>query len=326
MIIVFDEIKPIFYISDDNKNKIAEINSLVKNIEIKDVVKKNNLRTKSRVKSIHSSLAIEANSLTLEDVSNIIDNKLVLGKKDEVQEVKNAIELYKNINSYNWRKEKDFIDAHTLLMKYFNDDNGYYRNHGEGIKKGNEIIFKAPESILVPSLMKSLFYYINKEEKKLHPLIIAAIFHYYMVYIHPFSDGNGRIARFWVSLILKDYNKNFEFIPLEEEMYINQEQYYSSIAACHNNGNANAFITFFLNITLTCIKKTTQKTTPKKLSNKQLKIIELIKENQYISRQEIAKKINLSEDGVKYNLKKLKDNNIIQRIGSNNGGYWKINE
>lgn len=174
--------------------------------------------------------------------------------------------------------------------------------------------------------MKSLFEYINKEEKNLHPLIIAALFHYYMVYVHPFSDGNGRIARFWVSLILKDYNKNFEFIPLEEEIYLNQERYYSSIAESHNNGNANAFINFFLNITLDCIKKTTQKTTQIKLNSNQLKIIELIKENQYISRQEIAKKINLSEDGVKYNLKKLKDNNIIQRVGANKGGYWRINK
>lgn len=324
--ILFDEIKPIFYISNDNKNKIAEINSLLENIKIKDNVKKNNLKAKSRLKSIHSSLAIEANSLSLDDVSNIINNKIVLGKKDEVQEVKNAIELYKNINNYNWRYEKDFIEAHTLLMKYFDDDNGYYRNHGEGVKRDNQIIFKAPESILVPSLMKSLFEYINKEEKKLHPLIIAALFHYYMVYIHPFSDGNGRIARFWVSLILKDYNKNFEFIPLEEEIYINQEMYYSSIAESHNNGNANAFINFFLNITLSCIKKTTQKTTQKKLNSNQLKIIKLIKENGYISRCEIANKINLSEDGVKYNLKILKDNNIIQRVGSNKGGYWIINE
>lgn len=323
---MFDEIKPIFYISDDNKNKIAEIDILLENIEIKDTVKKNSLKVKSRAKSIHSSLAIEANSLSLADVSNIMDNKLVLGKKDEVQEVKNTIELYKNINNYNWRNEKDFIEAHTLLMKYFNDDNGYYRNHGEGVKKDNQIIFKAPESILVPSLMKSLFEYINKEEKNLHPLIIAAIFHYYMVYVHPFSDGNGRIARFWVSLILKDYNKNFEFIPLEEEIYLNQKRYYSSIAESHNNGNANAFINFFLNITLDCIKKTTQKTTQIKLNSNQLKIIELIKENQYISRQEIAKKIKLSEDGVKYNLKKLKDNNIIQRVGANKGGYWSINK
>lgn len=107
-------------------------------------------------------------------------------------------------------------------------------------------------------------------------------------------------------------------------MYLNQEKYYSSIAESHNNGNANAFINFFLNIILACVKKTTQETTQKKLNSKQLEIIELIKENRYITRCEIAKRINLSEDGVKYNLKKLKDNNIIKRIGSSKGGYWEI--
>lgn len=323
---MFDKIKPVFNISSDNKNKLKEIDNLLENIEIKEKTKKNNLKLKSRVRSIHSSLAIEANSLSLDDVSNIIDNKLVLGKKDEVQEVKNAILLYKNISKYNWRSETDFIEAHTLLMKYFDDDNGYYRNHGEGVKKDNKIIFKAPESILVPSLMKSLFEYIKTEEKNLHPLLVAAIFHYYLVYIHPFSDGNGRIARFWVSLILKDYNQNFEFIPLEEEIYLNQDKYYLAIEECHNNGNANVFINFFLDITINCIMRTTQKTTQKNFNESQLKIIELIKKNGYITRHEIAKAINLSEDGVKYNLKKLKDDNIIRRIGADKGGYWEINK
>lgn len=322
---MYDKINPIFYITDENRSILDKIDILLKDLEIKDYIKSSNLKKKSRVRSIHSSLAIEANSLSLQDVSNVIDNKMVLGKKDEVQEVKNAIELYKNINNYNWRSEKDFLEAHTLLMKYFDDDNGLYRNHGEGVKKDGKIIFTAPESILVPSLMKSLFEYINNEERNLHSLIIAAIFHYYLVYIHPFGDGNGRIARFWVSLILKDYNQNFEYIPLEEEMYLNQKKYYSSISECHNNGNANAFISFFLDTTYNCIKKTTQKTTQKtKLNNNQLRIIELIKENPKITRSELADILNITSDGVKYNLKKLVNNNIIERVGPDNGGYWSI--
>ena len=121
---------------------------------------------------------------------------MVLGDRKEIQEVKNANELYEHIDKYNWKKESDFLKAHTLMMKYFDDDNGYYRNHGEGVKKGNEIIYTAPHSILVPSLMKSLFNFITENEKEIHPLILSSIFHYYFVYIHPFSDGNGRMARF----------------------------------------------------------------------------------------------------------------------------------
>lgn len=321
----FGEVNPIFYISSEDENTINEIEKLLSNIKINSNTKEKNLKIKSKVRSIHSSLAIEANSLSLESVTDILNNKSVLGKKSEIQEVKNAIELYDNIRNFNWRKENDFIKAHLILMKYFDDDNGGYRNHGEGVVKDEKIIFTAPDSILVPSLMKNLFKFINENENKIHPLVLSAIFHYYMVYIHPFTDGNGRMARFWVSLMLKDFNENFEFIPIEEEIYINQEEYYRSISECHNNNNANVFIKFILKIIKSAVQKTTQKTTQIKLTNNQKKIIELIKLNQKITRSEIAQKTALSPDGVKYNLNKLKKDNIIERIGPKNGGYWKIN-
>jgi len=186
-----DTINPIFYISDEDKNSIKEIEKKLSLIVINDNNKKRNLQRKSKVRSIYSSLAIEANSLSLNSVERIIDDKLVLGNRKEIQEVKNANELYEKIDEYNFKDENDFLKAHTLLMKYFEDDNGYYRNHGEAVKRGNEIIYTAPESILVPSLMKSLFRFLNDNENKIHPLILSAIFHYYFVCIHPFSDGNG---------------------------------------------------------------------------------------------------------------------------------------
>lgn len=321
----FDKIEPIFYISEDNKSMIKSIEEKLSLIRFNDNIKKKNLRIKSKVRSIYSSLAIEANSLSLESVENIIDNKLVLGDRKEIQEVKNANELYEHINEYNWKDENDFLKAHTLLMKYFDDDNGFYRNHGEGIKKGNEVIYTAPQSILVPSLMESLFKFMMDNENNIHPLILSAIFHYYFVYIHPFSDGNGKIARFWVSLILTDWNPNFAYIPIEEEIYLNQQGYYDSIAKCHINGNANEFINFMLIIINSSLEKTTQKTTQKiKLNDNQLKILELVKENPRITRNELAEKLEITSDGVKYNLKKLIENNYIERGGPDNGGYWNI--
>ena len=129
-------ITPVFYITDDNKKIIKEIEKKLDLIIIDDSDKKRKLQIKSKVRSIHSSLAIEANSLSLESVENIVEKKLVLGDRKEIQEVKNANELYEHINEYNWKDEDDFLKAHTLMMKYFDDDNGYYRNHGEGVKKG----------------------------------------------------------------------------------------------------------------------------------------------------------------------------------------------
>lgn len=229
--------------------------------------------------------------------------------------------MYEHISEYNWKNENDFLKAHTLMMKYFDDDNGYYRNHGEGVKKGNEVIYSSLQSILVPSLMKSLFEFMNKNENKIHPLIFSSIFHYYFVYVHPFCDSNDRMARFWISLILTNCNSKFEYIPIAEEIYLNQHKYYDSIAQCHINGNANVFIDFMLMCINSSLKKITQKI---KLNNNQSKIIELIKENPKVTRNELASILNITSDGVKYNLKKLVDNGIIERIGLDNGGYWKV--
>ena len=318
---LFDEIKPIYYIDNEMDNILNAINEKLKYININDKQKRKYMISKSKVRSIHSSLAIEANSLSLFDVENISNNKQVFGKKDEVQEVKNAIEVYNKINNYNYKSENDLKKVHGLMMKYFDEDNGNYRNHGEGVKRKDEIIYMAPESILVPSLMKSLFKYINNSD--LNIIILSAIFHYYFVAIHPFSDGNGRCARFWVTLMLINYDKNFEFIPLEEEIYLNQEKYYSSIAECHNNGNVNVFIKFILETINSSLDKLI-KNSNFVLSDIQNKIIELITNNSKITQNEIADITNVNVRTIKRNFKILIDNSVIERVGSDKTGYWKI--
>lgn len=318
---LFDKINPIFHIDDEMKKAVNEIDNKLNIIEINDRQKRKYMISKSKVRSIHSSLAIEANSLSLFDVENISDNKQVFGKKDEVQEVKNAIEVYNHINEYNYKSEKDFLKVHELMMKYFDEDNGYYRNHGEGVKRNNEIIYMAPESILVPTLMKSLFDYVN--DSNLNPIILSAVFHYYFVSIHPFSDGNGRLARFWVSLMLINYNKKFEFIPIEEEIYLNQEEYYSSIAESHNNDNANVFIRFVLKIINSSLDKIIRNSSFA-MNDIQNRIIELIINDNRITQNEIAKIIGVSVRTIKRNFKILIDNSIIERIGSDKIGYWQI--
>lgn len=318
---LFDEIKPIYYIDNEMNDILNAINKKLKNINVNDKQKRKYMISKSKIRSIHSSLAIEANSLSLFDVENISENKQIFGKKDEVQEVKNAIEAYNHINEYNYKSENDLLKLHGLMMKYFDEDNGNYRNHGEGVKRKDEIIYMAPESILVPSLMKSLFEYINNSD--LNIIILSAIFHYYFVAIHPFSDGNGRCARFWVTLMLINYDKIFEFIPLEEEIYLNQEKYYSSIAECHNNGNANVFIKFILQTINSSIDKLI-KNNNFILNDIQNKIIELIINNNRITQNEIADIINVNVRTIKRNFKILIDNSIIKRNGSDKTGYWQI--
>ncbi len=319
----FNNIYLAYYIGDKEKNLIKNIEKKLSLISINDNNKKKNLIIKSRVRSIHSSLAIEANSLSLNNVEKIVKDEMVLGERKEIQEVKNANLLYEHLNEFNWKSESDLLKSHAIMMKYLGENEGKYRNHGEAVKKGNEIIYQAPESTFVLPMMKSLFEFINKNEDKIHPLILAPLFHYYFVYIHPFSDGNGRMARFWVSLILFSWKEEFAYIPFEEEIYLNQKEYYEAIADCHINGNANVFITFMLKVIDKTLEKTTPKTTPKKLNKNQKEIIKLIKKNPNITKKELARLLNISPDGVKYNLKKLANNNIIKRIGPNNGGYWE---
>lgn len=316
---LFDSVEFVYSIDDNMQNLINKIDGKLKRISINDKQKRINLITKSKVRSIHSSLSIEANSLSLSDVEKIFDKKTVLGKKDQVQEVKNAIELYNQMNEYNYKSEEDLLKAHLIMMKGFEDDNGIYRNHGEGIIRDGKIIYQAPDSILVPSLMKSLFNNLNNTD--INKIVLAALFHYYFVAIHPFTDGNGRMARFWLSLMLSDYNSNFEFIPIEEEIYFNQEEYYKSIEKSHVNSNANEFILFIL---LT-VDKTLEKIVNEfNLNEIQNKIIELIKTDKNITQNEIANILDKNVRTIQRNFKVLIDNDIVERIGSDKTGYWNL--
>ncbi len=318
---LFDKVNPIFNLDEEINQLLFNIDSKLNDIKITDKKKRKYMVTKSKVRAIHSSLAIEANSLSLFDVENILEHKQIIGKRDEIQEVKNAIEAYNKINNYDYKSEKDFFEVHGLMVKYFDEDNGAYRNHGEGVEKNGNVIYMAPESILVPSLMKSLFKFINDSDINL--IILSAIFHYYFVAIHPFSDGNGRLARYWVSLMLIKYNKNFEFIPIEEEMYLNHEEYYSSIVQCHNDGNANIFIKFLLKTINSSLDKII-KNSNFVMNDIQNKIIEYIINDKYITQNSIAEKINVNVRTIKRNFKVLIDNNIIERVGSDKSGYWEV--
>ena len=184
----------------------------------------------------------------------------------------------------------------------------------------------APPHRMVPALMDNLFNWMNEVKENVNPLILSSIFHYEFVFIHPFSDGNGRTARLWQTAILAHWKDLFKYIPIESIIRKHQEEYYAAIQNCNNAGNSNEFIEFMLKIIdeavdgmiVTSTQETTQKTT-------QEKIINLIKKNPCITQVEMAKALNLTRDGVSYNIKILKEKGIIERVGSTKNGIWKIN-
>lgn len=183
----------------------------------------------------------------------------------------------------------------------------------------------APPHSMVPTLMDNLFNWMNKFKDKINPLILSSVFHYEFVFIHPFSDGNGRTARLWQTVILAHWKDLFKYIPIESIIREHQEEYYTAIQDCNNAGNSNEFIEFMLKVIdeavdgmiLTSNVRTTQETT-------QEKIINLIEKNPVITQVEMAKTLGITRDGVSYNIKILKDKGIIERVGSTKKGLWKI--
>lgn len=288
------------------------------------------LRRKTRIKSIHSSLAIENNQLSLFQVEAVINGKNVIGEQKDIQEVKNAYKAYEEIDKVNPYSVEDLKKIHGILTFAIEDDSGKFRNHGEAVYDGDIQIFMAPPHRMVPTLMDNLFNWMNEAKGEVNPLILSSIFHYEFVFIHPFSDGNGRTARLWQTAILAHWKDLFKYIPIESIIRKHQEEYYTAIQNCNNVGNSNEFIEFMLKIIdeavdgmiLTSAQETAQETTQE---TTQEKIINLIKKNPSITQIEMAKELNLTRDGISYNIRKLKENGIIERVGSTKNGIWKIN-
>lgn len=206
------------------------------------------LRRNNRIKSIHSSLAIEANSLSLGQVKDIINGKLVLGPQKEVQEVQNAYKAYEEIENYNPYSLDDLKKAHGFLTYLTLNDSGKFRKGDEGVFDGDKCIFMAPPAERIPLLMNNLFDWMNENKDVIHPLILSSIFHYGFVFIHPFSDDNGRCARLWQTVILSKYKDFFEYLPIESQIFKYQDEYYRVINECNLKGNSNKFILFMLHM------------------------------------------------------------------------------
>ena len=230
------------------------------------------LRRKSRIRSIHSSLAIENNQLSLFQIEDVINGKPVIGEQKDIQEVKNAYNAYEQIDKVNPYSIEDLKKIQGILTFLIEKDAGKFRNHGEGVYDGDICIFTCPPYKLVPSLMDNLFNWMNEVKDKINPLILSSVFHYEFVFIHPFSDGNGRTARLWQTAILSHWEKAFTYLPIESMIRKNQEEYYTAIQNCNNAGDSTEFIEFMLKIideavdemTLISIQETIQETTQEK--------------------------------------------------------------
>ena len=238
---------PPYRITDKILSLVADISEKIGKItERTNLDSKPHLRKNNKIKSIHSSLAIEANSLSLDEVRDVINGRAVIGKQKEIQEVKNAYAAYEEIGRFDIYSIEELKRLHGIMTKYTVEESGSFRRGEEGVFNGDKCIFMAPPASLVPEQMKSLFDWMNKAKDTVHPLILAAVFHYEFVFIHPFSDGNGRMARLWHTAILTAWKPMLEFIPIESQIEKFQDGYYNAIAKCHTDGESTVFIEFIL--------------------------------------------------------------------------------
>ena len=239
--------KPPFTITNEILAYVSSISEKVGRISaISNLESKPHLRRNNRIKSIHSSLKIEANSLSLGQVRDVINGKMVLGEQKEIQEVKNAYAAYERFPEIQPFSIKSLKLFHGIMTKYVVEESGDFRRGEEGVFNGDECIFMAPPAQFVPQLMDDLFAWMKEEKNNVHPLIMSSVFHYEFVFIHPFADGNGRMARLWHTAMLAKWKPMFEYIPIESQIEKFQNEYYEAIARCHVEGESTLFIEFML--------------------------------------------------------------------------------
>lgn len=238
--------RPPYTLTDKIVNLISDITEIMTKITIEDELNLNpKLRRNNRVKTIQSSLAIENNTLSIEQVTDIINGKRVLGLPQEICEVKNAFEAYEKLLTMNPYSIEDMLMGHKILMKDLTNESGRFRNGGVGVFAGKRLVHMAPPAGQVPNLIKELVQR-TESEKQVHPLIRSCVFHYEFEFIHPFADGNGRMGRMWQTLLLFKWKPLFGWLPIETLIKERQEDYYKVLGECDHAADSGKFIEFIL--------------------------------------------------------------------------------
>lgn len=246
--------EPPFTATTKTINLVSEISELIGKIRVSERMNMNpKLRRENRIKTIHSSLAIENNTLSLEQVTAIIAGKRVLGMPSEIQEVKNAFEAYEHILELDPFQVKDLLKAHGLMMSSLVKEAGQFRSGGVGVFAGDKLIHMAPPADIVPTHIANLLEWVKKSE--LNMLVKSCIFHYEFEFIHPFQDGNGRMGRMWQTLLLSKYKPMFVYLPIETLIKERQQEYYDRLAQADAKADSGVFVEFLLQVVCDAISE-----------------------------------------------------------------------
>ena len=289
------------------------------------------LRRGNLIRSIQASLAVEQNTLTLEQVTAVLDGKTVLGSPREIQEVKNALAAYETMHRWQPHRLDDLLAAQGILMGGLVDNAGRFRRGGVGVMAGEKVVHLAPPATRVAGLVQDLLHWLETTDA--HPLIASAAFHYEFEFIHPFSDGNGRMGRLWQSLILSRWQPMLAYLPVETVIKRRQQAYYEQLALADNQGECSAFIEFMLMAIDESLKEAVQAgqasqmpgitpgITPGKMPER---ILALLRAKPDLSTPELASSLGKSVSAVERAIRKLRVARRLERIGPAKGGQWKV--
>jgi Fic family protein len=281
------------------------------------------LRKTSRIKTLAGTLEIEGNYLGEEKVTAILEGKRVLGTMQEIAEVEGAIAAYKELEHYRFDALEDLLRAHKLMMGGILTTAGSFRRVNVGVGSSQGVAHVAPPYERVPQLMDELFGWLEKSDE--HLLVKSCVFHYEFEFIHPFSDGNGRIGRLWQSVILYHYNDLFAAIPTESIVRDHQDAYYGALEESGSAGESTPFVEFMLEVILESIRSSV-KSSVKSSVNTEDKILNYFRANPSATIVQVAEVLNLTTRAIEKQIASLKEAGRLQRIGSARKGHWEVRD
>ncbi len=279
------------------------------------------LHRKMRIKTIHSSLAIEGNTLAEDEVQEIIDGQRVLGNPKDILEVQNAIAAYEALDTFNPYSLDDLLRAHRLLMTGLVKGAGKLRSKNVGVFDGDVLIHAGTPPQYVATVMQDLFDWLASTD--FHPLIASSIFHYEFEFIHPFEDGNGRCGRLWHTCLLASWRDMFAWLPIESAIFARQQDYYRALAACDAQGSSEVFVELMLEAIAESLRYWMRPA--EKRTQQEMDALALFRNNPRATIQDLAGYLDVSPRTAARVVKNLRDAGQIHRAGSNKTGSWECN-
>jgi Fic family protein len=281
------------------------------------------LRRENRIHTIQASLAIEQNSLSLEQVTALFDGQRVVGPARDIQEVRNAIAAYEALTRWNPAKREHLLEAHGLLMAGLIDAPGRFRNGGVGIYRGDQLVHMAPPAARVPSLVADLLAWLASSDW--HPLITSCVAHYELEFIHPFADGNGRLGRLWQTLILSRWNPLLAWLPIEEVIRSRQQGYYESLGQADQLGDLEPFVSYQLEAIHDALRSEIGSEKGSEMGSEiDALILRDLAAEPTLSARRLAERLQLSQRAVEKHLAALQKGGRLLRHGSPRAGSWQV--